>query len=55
MVCELQLSVFSKMRGIRIEKCVCVSEHFNDKFHSGYLACELRSFFAWIGDGELKK
>ena len=54
-VCELQLGVFSETRGIQIEKCACVSERFNDEFRSGYLACELRSFFAWIGDGELEK
>ena len=54
-VCELQLGVFSETRGIRIEKSACISERFNDEICSRYLTCELRSFFAWIGDGELEK
>ena len=54
-VCELQLSIFSEMRGIRIEKCACISERFNDEICSGYLACELGSFFAWIRDRKLEK
>ena len=29
-ICELQFCVFSETEGIRIEKCACVSERFNE-------------------------